>query len=124
MWLVRPPYRSSPLYAATWGGMVLSTGLWWNRGLYVDAMGDQEPVVDPNAPVYVYVQVADMIERDIRSGRLPAGARLPGEQDLAEQYGIARGTARSVVRELRDRGLATTLPSKGTYIVEPPAADS
>lgn len=104
--------------------MVLSTGLWWNRDLYVDAMGDQEPVVDPNAPVYVYVQVADLIERDIRSGRLPAGARLPGEQDLAEQYGIARGTARSVVRELRDRGLATTLPSKGTYIVEPPAADS
>ena len=77
-------------------------------------MGDQEPVVDPNLPVYVYVQVADAIERDIRSGRLPVGARLAGEPDLAEQYGIARGTARRVVEELRDRGLAVTLPSKGT----------
>jgi DNA-binding GntR family transcriptional regulator len=86
-------------------------------------MGDQEPVVDPNLPVYVYVQVADAIERDIRSGRLPVGARLAGEQDLAEQYGIARGTARRVVEELRDRGLAVTLPSKGTYISEPPPAE-
>lgn len=83
-------------------------------------MGDQEPVVDPSLPVYVYVQVADAIEADIRGGRLPVGARLSGEQDLAEQYGIARGTARRVVQELRDRGLATTLPSKGTYVVEPP----
>ncbi|MGW5633975.1 GntR family transcriptional regulator [Streptomyces sp. NPDC003832] len=84
-------------------------------------MDDQQPVVDPSLPVYVYVQVADAIEREIHSGRLPVGARLAGEQDLAEQYGIARGTARRVVQELRDRGLATTLPSKGTYIVEPPA---
>ncbi len=76
--------------------------------------------MDPSLPVYVYVQVADVIESEIRSGRLPVGARLPGEQDLAEQYGIARGTARRVVQELRDRGLATTLPSKGTYVVEPP----
>jgi GntR family transcriptional regulator len=86
-------------------------------------MGDQEPVVDPNLPVYVYVQVADAIERDIRAGRLPVGARLAGEADLAEQYGIARGTARRVVQELRDRGLAVTLPSKGTYISEPPPTE-
>lgn len=86
----------------------------------IDAMDDQEPVVDPGLPVYVYVQVADAIERDIRSGRLAVGARLPAEQDLAEEYQIARGTARRVVQELRDRRLVTTLPSKGTYVVEPP----
>lgn len=85
-------------------------------------MSDHEPVVDPNAPVYVYVQVADAIERDIRSGKLPVGARLPGEQDLADQYGIAKGTARRVAQELRDRGLATTLANKGTFITEPPPA--
>lgn len=85
-------------------------------------MDDQGPVVDPSLPVYVYVQVADAIEADIRSGRLPVGARLPGEQELAAQYGIAKGTAARVARELRDRGLATTLASKGTYIVEPPPA--
>lgn len=70
--------------------------------------------------MYVYVQVADLIERDVRSGRLPIGARLPGEYGLAEQYGIARGTARRVAQELRDRGLVLTAPNKGTFVVEPP----
>ena len=83
-------------------------------------MGDQESVVDPNSPVYVYVQVANLIEADIRSGKLPVGARLPGEQDLAVQYGIAKGTAARVARELRDRGLAITVANKGTFITEPP----
>lgn len=79
--------------------------------------------MDPNSPVYVYVQVADMIERDIRSGRLPVGAKLPGEMDLAQQYGIAKGTARRVAEELRDRGLAITVPNKGTFITKPPPAE-
>lgn len=104
--------------------MGLSARAGCNAPLHDGTMGDQEPVVDPDAPEYVYVQVADAIERDIRSGRLRPGARLPGEQDLAAEYGIARGTARRVVQELRDRGLARTLPSKGTYITEPPAANS
>ncbi len=81
-------------------------------------------MVDKNAPVYVYVQVANLIERDIRSGRLPVGARLAAEQDLAAEYGIARGTARRVVEELRDRGLVTTLPSKGTFVAQPPASST
>lgn len=83
-------------------------------------MDDQGPVVDPSSPVYVYVQVADAIEAEVRAGRLPVGARLPGEQDLATQYGIAKGTARRVAEELRDRGLALTVPNKGTFITQPP----
>jgi len=74
-------------------------------------------------PQYVYVQAADRIEAEIRSGRLPVGARLPGERELAEQQGVALGTARRAVQELRDRGLVATLPNKGTYVVEPPPTE-
>ncbi|MBQ1165740.1 winged helix-turn-helix transcriptional regulator, partial [Streptomyces sp. A73] len=66
--------------------------------------------VDPSLPVYVYVQVADDIARRVDAGPLQPGARLPAVRDLAEEYGIAYGTARRVVQELRDRGLAITLP--------------
>ncbi|MBQ1165680.1 winged helix-turn-helix transcriptional regulator, partial [Streptomyces sp. A73] len=66
--------------------------------------------VDPSLPVYVYVQVADDIARRVDAGQLQPGARLPAVRDLAEEYGIAYGTARRVVQELRDRGLAITLP--------------
>lgn len=74
------------------------------------------PPVDPSRAVYVYMQVADHLADRIHRGQLQPGARLPGEQDLAEEYGVAIGTVRRAVRELRDRGLVTTLPSKGTYI--------
>ena len=83
-------------------------------------MGDDRDVwrPDPGRAVYVYVQVADHIAGLVESGRLRPGARLPGERDLAEQYGIALGTARRVVQELRDRGVVVTLPAKGTFIAE------
>ncbi|MBQ1164321.1 GntR family transcriptional regulator, partial [Streptomyces sp. A73] len=42
--------------------------------------------------------------RRVDAGQLQPGARLPAERDLAEEYGIAYGTARRVVQELRDRG--------------------
>lgn len=67
--------------------------------------------------VYVYVRVADEVEAEIRSGRLPRGARLPNERDMGTQYGVAPGTARRAVQELRDRGLVVTLPNKGTFVI-------
>jgi DNA-binding GntR family transcriptional regulator len=81
-------------------------------------MGDQEPVVDPSRPVYVWQQVADWIARRIEAGELRPGARLEGERELAEQAGVAVGTARRAIEDLRQRGLVITLPSKGTYIAE------
>lgn len=83
-------------------------------------MGESDtPGVDHASHVYVYVQVADRIEQQIASGRIPAGAMLPGERTLMEEYGIALHTARRAVRELRDRGLVITVPAKGTFVVEP-----
>ncbi|MEU2674236.1 winged helix-turn-helix domain-containing protein [Streptomyces sp. NPDC007164] len=75
-----------------------------------------------NDPIqYVYVQVADRVEREIRDGRLPHGARLPNERDMSAQYGVAPGTARRAVQELRERGLVVTLPNKGTFVTRPQA---
>lgn len=75
--------------------------------------------MDPSLPVYVYVQVADDIGRRIGTGELRPGARLPSERDLALEYGVSYETARRVTKLLRDRGLAITVPSKGTYIQAP-----
>lgn len=83
--------------------------------LYVPIMGE--------VPIgYVYMRVADEVEAEIRSGRLPQGARLPNERDMGAQYGVAPGTARRAVQELRDRGLVVTLPNKGTFVTAQPGA--
>ncbi|MDH6144245.1 GntR family transcriptional regulator [Kitasatospora sp. GP30] len=71
---------------------------------------------DLTSHVYVYLQVAQHIANEIHAGRLPAGARLPAERDLAEQYGVAVNTIRRAIRDLRDQGLVITVPIKGTFI--------
>lgn len=78
---------------------------------------DQARRFDPAGPELVYVQVADDVAGQIERGELPRGARLAGEQDMAEEYGVSKATARRAVRELRDRGLVRTVPYKGTYVI-------
>ncbi|MFG3330506.1 winged helix-turn-helix domain-containing protein [Streptomyces tendae] len=82
----------------------------------------QSPI-DPNKIAYVYMQMADHIAERISKGELRPGARLPGERDLAEEYGVAHLTARRATRELRERGLVVTLPAKGTFVAYPTEAD-
>jgi len=76
------------------------------------------PPFDPDAgpPGYVYMAVADHIAARITAGELPAGARLPGERELAVEYQVALTTGRRAIQELRERGLVITLPAKGTYV--------
>jgi GntR family transcriptional regulator len=80
------------------------------------------PVFDPSAgePGYMYAKVADHIAARIAAGELPPGSMLPNERALAEQYGIAIGTARRAVEELRSRGLVVTLAAKGTFVAGRP----
>ncbi len=76
------------------------------------------PAFDPSPgePAYLYARVADHIQARIEAGDLPPHSRLSGERDLAAEYGVALGTVRRAVKELRRRGLVVTLAAKGTYI--------
>jgi GntR family transcriptional regulator len=75
---------------------------------------------DPDAPGYLYVQVADHIAARIKSGDLRLKGRLRGERELAEEYRVAFGTMRRAIAELRERGLVATYRGKGTYVVKKP----
>lgn len=78
------------------------------------------PPFDPDAgePGYLWDAVATHLAARIETGDLPPGARLPGERDLAAEYGVALMTARRAIRDLRERGLVRTLPSKGTFVTK------
>ena len=67
-------------------------------------------------PDYAWLQVVTHLEARIEAGELPVGSRLPGEMELAAQYGVALGTIRRAMQEMRERGLVVTTPSKGTFI--------
>ncbi len=75
------------------------------------------PVFDPDSITPLYVQVADYIAAQISTGKLRLGARLPAERDLADQWGVAYQTIRRAMRELRERGLVTSVVGKGTFVL-------
>ena len=57
--------------------------------------------------------VADQLRSRILSGELPNGARLPPEEELTTQFGIARTTLREALRVLESQGLLTIRRGRG-----------
>ncbi|MFQ1702735.1 GntR family transcriptional regulator [Loktanella agnita] len=63
-----------------------------------------------------YVQIAELLIRDIASGRLADGARLPPERELAESLGIAVGTLRHALEVLVEKALLERVQGSGNYV--------
>lgn len=78
------------------------------------------PEIDYQGPAFVYMQVADLIERRISTGDLRVGDRLRAERDLADEYRVAYMTIRRAMQELRERGLVRSIHGRGTYVVRMP----
>ncbi|MFI0963843.1 GntR family transcriptional regulator [Streptomyces sp. NPDC021080] len=58
-------------------------------------------------------EIADALRERIRTGELKAGDRLPTQAELAEEFGVERGTVRLALRELQEDGLLSNV-SKGS----------
>lgn len=56
------------------------------------------------------------LRTDIASGRLPLGARLPTETDLAAHYGVSKPTIREAIRSLDTLGMVEVRHGSGTYV--------
>lgn len=70
-----------------------------------------------------YKRVAELIEKEVLSGRLPIGATLPIEGDLAEQLGVHRSTVREGLRALENAGLVRRGAGKRLVVAAPDPAD-
>lgn len=63
-----------------------------------------------------YLQLAQVLIRDIDAGRYEVGALLPPELALASQYGVSRHTVREAIRRLADMGLISRHQGIGTRV--------
>jgi len=66
------------------------------------------------------VEIARSLERALREGRLPPGARLPTVRDLAQRLGTSPATVASAYRSLGRRGLVLAAGRRGTRVAEAP----
>lgn len=61
-------------------------------------------------------EVSERIAAQIRSGRLPSGARLPTEQELVTSLGVSRSVVREAVACLKSEGLVVTRQGAGAFV--------
>src|SRR6187402_2193983 len=61
-----------------------------------------------------YVALADRIRLLVIDGRIPLGARIAAERDLAGQLGVSRTTVTAAYGELREAGYLESLRGSGS----------
>jgi len=80
------------------------------RFMALDAARDDGPL---------YQRIARRLERQIGSGELQSGDRLPSERQIADELGASRMTARQALKSLERRGLVETRLGRGVFVTHP-----
>jgi GntR family transcriptional regulator len=64
----------------------------------------------------LFLQISELLIRDIAAGRLINGEKLPPEREMAAGLGIAVGTLRQALKELVAKGMLARVQGSGNYI--------
>ncbi|WP_180899268.1 GntR family transcriptional regulator [Martelella soudanensis] len=64
----------------------------------------------------IYLQIVELIVRDLAAGRLVDGEKLAPERKLAAELDVAVGTLRKALTELETRGLLERRQGSGNYV--------
>jgi GntR family transcriptional regulator len=72
-------------------------------------------MIDPDMPVPLHEQVADILRNKITSGEITG--RVPSIIGLAQEYGVSHRTSGRALRTLAEEGLIVALHGKGFYVV-------
>ncbi|RUS48893.1 GntR family transcriptional regulator [Cohnella sp. AR92] len=71
-----------------------------------------------NASKPIYLQLADRIHRQIISGELKAGEKLPSIRDMGIKYNMNPNTVQRTYSELEREGILETRRGQGTFVSE------
>jgi len=66
-----------------------------------------------------YLQIAIIVEREIRSGQWESGKRAPSRNELMQRFGVAGETARRAQARLADLGYLVNVPGVGLLVTPP-----
>lgn len=75
--------------------------------------------IDTGSFTPAYYQLASILHGRIMDGRLRPGDRIPGENELGDEFGLSRMTARKAITVLADEGLVDRHRGRGTFVSKP-----
>jgi len=75
------------------------------------------PFAPRRRPRTLALELVDALGDRIRDGRLAAGAKLPTEAAIMEEFGISRTVVREAISKLQASGLVATRHGVGTFVV-------
>lgn len=76
-------------------------------------------MLNPNSPIPLYRQLADLLTSEIRAGQYGPGSRIPSEHQLAAVHNLGRPTVRQAIDRLVRNGLLARKRGSGTFVCEP-----
>lgn len=68
---------------------------------------------------YLYSEIADKLEQDIKDGEFGIHQKLPAENELSFRFETSRLTIRKAIEELQSRDLVVKDRNRGTFILPP-----
>jgi len=80
---------------------------------------NRHAMLNPQSPIPLYHQLADILTEQIRSGKYRSGDLLPSETGMAKTYQIGRPTVRQAMDILVRKGLIERKRGSGTYVLDP-----
>jgi DNA-binding transcriptional MocR family regulator len=66
----------------------------------------------------LYQRIADQLQRDVESGALLPGSRLPTQRELARKLGVTVVTVTRAFNEAAERGLVESTVGRGSFVRE------
>ena len=72
--------------------------------------------IDRDSYEPAYVQLANILRRQISDGAYRPGDQLPSESQLCRRYGISPMTVRRSINLLSDQGVVNTAQGRGTFV--------
>lgn len=74
-------------------------------------------IKEKNVKIPLYVSVYETITQWLKDGKYKPGDKLPGENVLAEQFKVSRGTLRQAMLLLQEDGLISNHQGKGNIVL-------
>ena len=76
-------------------------------------------MIDRTAPEPLWQQLAAIIEARIADGIYPPRTAVPSIRLLSEEFELSDVTVKKALSSLKDRGVLTGVPGRGTFVAGP-----